>query len=124
MTPQLAEAVFVDGHADGGVHADFFEGVDFTAGLDSAGGDDGMLCSGAKIVEPFEIRAGHGAFAVNVGAEKGVAEGFELQHDIFRTESETAAPAVNSDAAFCGVEGNDDFMGRYLFRELHAENAG
>ena len=38
----LAKAVFVEGHAYGGIHADFLQGHDFAACLDSAGGDDGM----------------------------------------------------------------------------------
>ena len=42
LTLQLAEAVFVEGHAYGGVHVDFLEGGDFADGFDAAGGDDGM----------------------------------------------------------------------------------
>ena len=37
----LAKAVFVEGHADGGVHAHFLEGGDLVCCGDAAGGDDG-----------------------------------------------------------------------------------
>ena len=98
-----AETVFVDGHANGRVHADFFEGVDFAARFDSACGNDGVLGAAAELTEPVEIGAGHGALAVDVGAEKGGAKWFELGHYIFWTQGEFAPPAVDCDAALRGV---------------------
>ena len=47
----LAEAVFVEGHAYGGVHAQFLEGGDFAGGGDSAGGYDGQLSGVAQRAE-------------------------------------------------------------------------
>src|SRR5579859_6010109 len=67
MVSESAESVSVDGHAYGGVHADFFERVDFAARFDSAGGDDGVFSSSAEFAEPSEICASHRAFAVDVG---------------------------------------------------------
>ncbi len=117
------QAIFVDGHADGGVHADFFEGAYFPAGFDAACGDDGMFCCGAEFVEPVEVCAGHGAFAVDVRAEEGGAEGFELGHYILGAQSEAAAPAIDGDVAFCGVESDDDSTGRDCFCK-RTEKAG
>lgn len=113
-----AEAVFVDGHAHGGVHADFFEGGDFAAGLDAAGGDDGITGGAAKLAKPLEIGAGHGAFAINIGAEEGGAEGFELGEDLLGAETESFAPAVRHDAAFGGVQGHDEPLGGNFFKKL------
>ena len=71
LTIDSAKPVFVNRHANGGVHADGFEGIDFTAGLNSTCGDNGVICCGAEFAEPVEIGAGHCAFAVHVGAEEG-----------------------------------------------------
>jgi hypothetical protein len=49
----LAEAVFVDGHAHSGVHADLFQGSDFAACFDSAGGNDGVRRGVAELSKPF-----------------------------------------------------------------------
>jgi hypothetical protein len=106
-----AQAIFVDGHAYGGVHAEFFEGGYFAAGLDSPCSDDGMLGGGTEHTEPIEIGAGHGAFAIDVSAEKGGAKRFELGHDIFGAQGEFLSPAVNGDAAFGGVQGDNDSHG-------------
>src|SRR5580765_1168523 len=114
MALQLTEAVFVDGHAHGGVHTDFFERCDLALRVDSACGDDRMRCGGAKFAKPIEICAGHGAFAVDVGAEEGATKRFELGHYVFGTKYETAPPAVDGDAAFCGVQG-DDYSIRIYF---------
>ena len=99
----LAEAILVDGHAYGCVHPEFFEGGYFAAGLDSACSDDGMRAGGTEHTEPVEIGAGHGAFAIDVGAEKRGAKGLKLGHDIFGAQGEFAPPAVDGDAAFGGV---------------------
>src|SRR5262249_1844517 len=56
-----------------------------------------------------KIRACHGAFAVDVRAEKGGAERFELGHDVLGTQFEGASPSVGNDASFFGVEREDDF---------------
>src|SRR5579859_6339138 len=117
MVSESAESVFVDGHAYGGVHADFFESVDFALRFDSAGGDDGVFSSSAEFAEPSEIFAGHGAFAVDVGAEEGGAKRFELGDDVFRTKSETPAPAMDGDVTADGVEGDDDLFAREFFVE-------
>jgi len=102
------EAVFVEGHADGGVHADFLEGGDLAGGGDSAGGDDGQLSGAAQLAEPGEIHAAHGAFAVHIGAEKTGAIGFEGGHDFGGSERERFSPAVDYDASFGGVQGDED----------------
>src|SRR5271163_1639729 len=117
-TEKSAQAIFVDGHADGGVHADFFEGAYFPVGFDSACGNDGMLCCDAEFVEPVEVGPGHGAFAVDVSAEEGGAEGFELGHYVFGTQRQLAPPAVDGDVAFRCVESDDNSSGRYCFCKL------
>ena len=45
---ELVQQIFVESHADGGVHFEFRESGDLAAGLDAAGGDDGVGCSGAE----------------------------------------------------------------------------
>ena len=65
--------------------------------------------------ETSEIGAGHGAFAIDVRAEKGGAERFELGHDVFGADGEVTAPAVDGDVAFGGVESDDDFLAREAF---------
>lgn len=62
-----------------------------------------MRSGGAELTKPLEIGAGHGAFAVDIGAEKSGAEGFELGDHFFGAETESAAPAVNGDVAASGV---------------------
>ena len=61
-----------------------------------------------KFAEPREIHAAHGAFAVYIGAEKTGAIGFEGGHDFGGSKRERFAPAVNDDAAFGGVQGDQD----------------
>ena len=111
MPDVLSQAVFVDGHAYRRVHANVFERADFTAGLDATGGNDRVGCGGAELTEPFEIGAGHAAFAIDVGAEESGAEGLELGHDLFGVEFQVASPSVSDDAAFFGVEREHDFAG-------------
>src|SRR5579859_57403 len=118
MVSESAEAVFVDGHAYGGVHADFFESVDFALRFDSAGGDDGVFSSSAEFAEPSEIYASHRAFAVDVGTEEGGAKRFELGDDVFRTKSETPAPAMDGDLAPGGIECDYDLSGGQSLGEL------
>src|SRR5215475_5463258 len=84
LEAKLAEAFFVEGHADGGLHAEFFEGADFAAGGDAAGRDDGEFGGGAEIAKPTEIRADRGALAVHVGAEEAGAVRCEAGHDFPR----------------------------------------
>jgi hypothetical protein len=48
-----AQAIFVDGHADSSVHADFFQSRDFAAGFDSAGSNHGTRRCGAKLAKPL-----------------------------------------------------------------------
>ena len=50
---QLAEAIFVHGHAHGSVHADFFERKDFATRLDSPRGDYAKRCGPPQLAEPF-----------------------------------------------------------------------
>jgi len=107
----LSQAVFVHGHAYRCVHADFFEGVDFAAGLNATGGDDGVRSGVAELAEPFKIGAGHGAFAIDVGTQESGSEGLELGHDLLGVEFQAAPPAVGDDAAFVGVEREHDFAG-------------
>lgn len=47
----LAEALFVEGHTDGGVHADSLEGGDLAGGGDAAGGDDERVHGAAQLAE-------------------------------------------------------------------------
>src|SRR5260370_20654350 len=111
----LAQSVLVQGHADGGVHADFFEGSDVAASPDAASGDDRMRCCAAQRSKPLEVRAGHGAFAVYIGAEKSRAEGFELRHHFFGLNRNRFAPAVNGDASAGRVESDDDLFPTNFF---------
>ncbi len=53
-----------------------------------------------------------GAFAINVGAEKGAAEGFERGHDLLRMKRDVFTPTVGGDLSFVGVERDDDFLSR------------
>ena len=55
----LAEAVFVGGHADGGVHADFLEGGHLAGGGDAAGGgdEDEQVRGTARLAELGKIHA-------------------------------------------------------------------
>ena len=66
----------------------------------------------AESCEIFKIDAGECAFAINVGTEKGGAEGFEREHDFLRMKREGFAPAVSGDLSFVSVEGDDDFFAR------------
>ena len=77
----------------------------------------GVCCGSAEFSKPFEICAGHGAFAVDVGAEEGGAEWFELRHHVFGRKVQLAAPAVDGDAAFCGVQRNDNSIWVYFAGE-------
>jgi hypothetical protein len=80
----LLHSFLIQRHPDGDVHTHFFQGGDFTLRFDSSRGDDRVRRRAAQAAEPFEICAGHRAFAVHVGAQKSGAEGFELRHNIFR----------------------------------------
>src|SRR5580692_11568064 len=77
-----------------------------------------MGCCGAKLTKPAEVCPSHRAFTVDIGTEKSRAKWRKLSHDIFGAQGEFATPAVNRDVAFCGVEGNNNLMRRYLFCEL------
>jgi len=118
-----AEAVFVEGHADDGVHADFLEGGDFASSGDAAGGDDGQARGAAQLAEPGEIHATHSAFVVHICAEEAGAIGFEGRNDFGGSERERSSPAVDYDAAFGGVQGDQDVFladaGREAFQERH-----
>src|ERR1700688_1783262 len=70
-----------------------------------------MCRCGAESAEPFEIRAGHRAFTVHIGAEKRCTVRFELRHDIFRAQQKLTPPAIDRDAALSRVEGDDDSSG-------------
>ena len=105
-----ANAVFVEGHADSGVHADFFKCADFTGGGDATSRDDGMFCGTAQGVEPAEIRASHGAFAVDVGAQEAHAVGGQGCENFTGIDCELGAPAVSNDAASGGIEGHDEML--------------
>jgi len=106
----LANAIFVEGHADGGVHADFFQGEDFAARGDAAGSDNRQGRGRAQVAEPVEIYAGHGALAVHIGAEEGAAIGFQLCHDFTWRDAQGLAPAVDHDFAPGGIEGDHDLF--------------
>ena len=45
----LRDTVFVEGHADRGVHADFFQRADFASGGNSTGCDDREFRRGAQV---------------------------------------------------------------------------
>ena len=77
---------------------------------DATGGDDRKFCCGAELAEVIEVCAGHGAFAIDVGAEKSGAVGFQLRNYGAGLELKFFAPALGEDLAFCGVERDDDFL--------------
>ncbi len=57
----LANAVFVEGHADGGVHADFLEGGDLAGGGDASGGDNGKARGAAARIKQASALAESGS---------------------------------------------------------------
>lgn len=58
--------------------------------------------------EVFEIDAGERAFAVDVGAEKRSAEGFESLNHVLNVKRDGFAPAVRADFSSVGIESDDD----------------
>src|SRR5262249_9785260 len=65
----------------------------------------------AKLAEPAEIRAVHGAFAVHVGAQERRAKGFEVGHDLLSSKLHRAPPAEGDDTAFLSVKSDYDSLG-------------
>jgi len=102
------QKIFVEGHSDSGVHFKFCEGGDFAVGFDPPGGDDGVSRGRSERCEVVEIDAGERAFAVDVGAEKSSAEGFESRHHVLNMQCDGFAPAVRADFSSVGIESDDD----------------
>lgn len=102
------QKIFVKGHSDGSVHFKFRESGDFAAGSDTPGGDDGVSRGRSERCEVVEIDAGECAFAVDVGAEKRSAEGFESLHHVLNVKCDGFAPAVRADFSSVGIESDDD----------------
>ena len=102
------QKIFVESHSDGGIHFKFCERGDFAAGFDASGGNDGVSCGRSERCEVVEIDAGERAFAVDVGAEKSSAEGFESRHHVLNMQCDGFAPAVRADFSSVGIESDDD----------------
>src|SRR6266404_5507552 len=64
----------------------------------------------AQRSKPFQVRAGHCAFTVHVGAEESGAERFELRHYSFGPKSDSLSPAVNGDSPTRCVECDHDSL--------------
>lgn len=106
----LADPVFIEGHADSGVHADSLEGANFARGRDASRRNDGKLGGGAQGAKPTQIGSAHCAFAIDVGAQKGGAERFEDRKDVGWLDGKRRTPTMNDDAALCRVERHDDVL--------------
>src|SRR6266581_7338492 len=115
------QLVFVQGHSDGGIHVELFQGGDLGLRSNAARGDDRMRGRVAQHSKPFEVRAGHGAFAVHIGAEKSSAKRFELRHHALGLEREALAPAVDRNLSPGGVQGNYDPFAMHFLGELVQE---
>ena len=102
------QKIFVESHSDGGIHFKFCERGDFAAGFDASGGNDGVSCGRSERCEVVEIDAGERAFAVDVGAEKSSAEGFESRHHVLNMQCDGFAPAVGAGFCSVGIESDDD----------------
>src|SRR5271169_6026427 len=76
----LSNAVFVESHADGGVHSYAFERANLSSGGNSACGDNRKLRGGAQRAEPCKIGAPHGAFAIHIGAKESTTKGLQRGH--------------------------------------------
>src|ERR1700731_5503372 len=76
----------------------------------------------AQLAKPLEVRAGHRAFAVHVGAQEAGAEGFELRHHCLCLKRDARAPAVNGDVSPGSVERDDDLFSANFFCELPQES--
>src|ERR1700716_3317044 len=76
-----------------------------------------MGCRVAQLAKPLEVRAGHRAFTVHVGAQEPGAEGFELRHHCLCLKRDARAPAVNGDVSSGSVEGDDDLFSANFFCE-------
>src|SRR5216683_897338 len=118
---ESTQLVFVQGHSDGGIHAELFQGGDLGLRSNAARGDDRMCGRIAQHSKPFEVRAGHGAFAVHIGAEKSSAKRFELRHHALGLEREALAPAVNRNSSPGGIQGNYDPFAMQFLGELAQE---
>src|SRR5579863_6991125 len=118
-----SDAVLVKGHADGGVHVDFFQRVDFTPSGDATGGDDREFCGGAEFAEVTKVGAGHRAFAIDVGAEECGAILLESRHNGAGMELQLCAPTLREDLPFGGIECNDDFFSPDFFAETGKESS-
>src|SRR5581483_2389819 len=103
-----AQAVFVEGHTHGRIHPDPRESANLAVTADSPGRNHLKARRIPWSTEIGEIGAGHGSFAIHVGAEKSAAERLESRHDVLWTQREGTAPAIHGDAALNGVESHDD----------------
>src|SRR2546421_12750831 len=64
----------------------------------------------AQLLKPFEVRAGHRTFAVDVGAQESRAERFELRHHFVGLKRQALPPAMNGDVSPGRVERDDDLF--------------
>src|SRR5207245_11036510 len=118
---ESTQLVFVQGHSDGGIHAELFQGGDLGLRSNAARGDDRMCGGIAQHSKPFEVRAGHGPFAVHIGAEKSSAKRFELRHHALGLEGTALAPAVDRNSSPGSVQGNHDPFAMQFLGELAQE---
>src|ERR1700674_1645502 len=112
---ELAQPVFVHGHADSGVHSHFFQCGDLAPRFDASRGNNRMGSYVAQLSKPFEVRAGHCAFAVHVGAQETSAEGFELRHHSLRLQRDSRTPSVDGAVSPGSVESEDDLCSANFF---------
>ena len=117
------EVAGVDGHAHGGVHADFFEGAHFAEAANSAGGGDGQLGDAAQLAEPGEVRALHRAFVVHKRGEEFGAVGLERRNDVGGAQFKAFPPAAHDDASALGIERDDDAFSSHALRQAAQKSA-
>src|SRR6266705_1966701 len=118
---ESTQLVFVQGHSNGGIHAELFQGGDLGLRSNAARGDDRMRGRVAQHSKPFEVRADHGAFTVYIGAEKSSAKRFELRHHALGLEREALAPSVDRNSSPGGIQGNHDPFAMHFLGELAQE---